>query len=658
MRKATKRAPQRQQDPVTAYARAVVMGKRVANRLVRLACQRHLEDLKRSRSASFPFRFDRAKAQEGIDFFPKCLKHTTGEWADQPLRLSDWQQFVTGSLHGWLRKGDGLRKFSTSYTEVPRKNGKSTWAAGIAVQFTFLDGEQGAQGYCAATKRDQARIVWGDAAKMIAKSPELRARIMALTRNLHHPKSGSKLEPLGADLDSLDGLNPHVAVVDELHAHKSAKLIEVLDEAMGARRQPLLFVITTAGWDRTSVCWQYHQHSVEVLEGRREDPAWFAFIATIDEGKDWRDESEWGKANPNLGISVKLEGPKGLRRQAQQAEQIPAKQNTFRRMRLCEWTEQAERWVDMALWDSCAGTADEVQLRALRGRECFAGLDLASTSDINALVLLFPPTREEQQAAAEAAAAMTAAALEARAAGAGGADPEAEEEGDGDEEELDELDELDEEEGEEELDEEEEDEEGDGDEEDEEEEPLVKLAPGLWRCLCRFWLPEAAIEQRREKAGVPYPVWKQQGLLRSTPGNVVDYAYIRAEIAELAERVRIREVGYDRWNASQLVTDLMNDGASMVPVGLGFASMNTPMQQLERLLKGGQLRHGGNEVLRWMAGNLATEQDPAGNLKPSKRKSAEKIDGMVALLLALSRAIVDRGQGGTIYSQRGIRRIG
>lgn len=377
--------------PVTAYAEAVVAGDILAGKLIHLACERHLRDLATGHERGLWF--DEAAADDALTFFG-FLPHIKGEWAGKDehgqlrtLTLEPWQQFIIGSLFGWKR-ADGTRRFRTAYVEVPRKNAKSTLSAGIGLYLAFFDNEPGAEVYAAATKRDQAKIVWGDAKQMVLKQPALRRRVTALVGNLNDPATTSKFEPLGGDGDNQDGLNIHGAVIDELHAHKTRTMVDVIDTATGARRQPLIVEITTAGFDRESVCWQHHEYTRQVVEGTVEDDSWFGTIYSIDKDDDWADESAWAKANPNLGVSVKIDD---LRRKCKRAKEIPAEQNPFKRLHLDVWTDQATLWMDLDKWDTCAGLVAWQELpETLAGRACYAGLDLASTTDIAALVLVFP----------------------------------------------------------------------------------------------------------------------------------------------------------------------------------------------------------------------------------------------------------------------------
>src|SRR3990167_8008425 len=402
-------------SPVTEYADAVHAGRVVAGKWVKLACARHLSDL--ATGPARGLRFDERAAERAVAFFG-FLHHSKGEWAGRAFDLGAWQKFVVGSLFGWQREygrcqqcaswlpmGDGtidcrvcfapddeeeqapaetgwVQRFRIGYTEVARKNGKSTLAAGVGLLLAFYDDEPGAEVFCSATKRDQAKLIWGEAQRMVRSSPELRGDIKVLVGNLH--SGNSKFMPLGADEDSTDGLNIHGNLVDELHAHKARTMWDVLITAMGSRRQPLTFVVTTAGSDRQSICWEQHEYGEQVLAGVIDDDSYFAYIAAIDEEDDWRDPECWPKANPNLGVSLKLEY---LLTQCRQAEHSPAKQNTFQRLHCNRWTQQVDRWIDLDLWDANAGTVDEADLA---GRECYGMLDLATVSDMTAWVMGFP----------------------------------------------------------------------------------------------------------------------------------------------------------------------------------------------------------------------------------------------------------------------------
>lgn len=356
----------------------------VAGKLVKLACKRHLTDLELGAERGLVWRPD--AAQFRIGFYPRFLRHSKGEWARRPVELSPWQKFIIGSLFGWKR-ADGTRRFRSAYLEVSRKNGKSTLLAGVGLDMLVCDGEPGAEIYAAATKKDQARIIFDEAKRMVASSPELAAELARFKSNISVDGTASKFEPLSSDEKTLDGLNPHCVLIDELHKHKTRALLDVLDTALGARRQPLLIIITTAGDDSPeSVYAQENDYATKVLEGTIEDDATLAYIATIDKGDQWDDPAVWEKANPNLGISVKFDD---LERQAKKAAKSPSAQSAFKRLRLNVRTSSAERAIDMETWAK-NGLA-RFDPAEMRGRRCWAGLDLSSKIDISAFVKLFDP---------------------------------------------------------------------------------------------------------------------------------------------------------------------------------------------------------------------------------------------------------------------------
>jgi len=555
---------QRSDNPTDDYARSVVSGTTVAGRLVRLACERHLWDLETGHERGLTFDIERA--QHALDFFG-FLKHSKGEWGGEAFKLQPWQEFIIGSLFGWLRK-DGKRRFRVAYHEIPRKNGKTTLAAGVGLYLFCADGEPGSEVFTAATKRDQARLSHGEAARMVKASPMLRSKIGVFKDNLHIERTNSKFEPLGADADTMDGLNIHGAIVDELHAHKTRAIWDVLETATGARRQPLIFAITTAGFDRNSVCWEWHDYSTKILDGIIEDDTVFTYIASLDEGDDWTDQSTWAKANPNLGVSVKIDD---LQRKCDKAKEMPSAQNAFLRLHLDMWTEQNERWMPMDKWDECGKVL--VIPEELQGRLCYAGLDLSTTTDISALVLCFPDDE-------------------------GGCD-----------------------------------------------------------VLPYFWVPEENIMQRSNRDRVPYDLWARQGYIKTTPGNVIDYDIIRRDINQLREQYDINKIAIDRWNSTQLQTQLDGDGFEIVPTGQGFASLSAPTKHLEKLVFEKSLRHGANPVLRWMVSNVAIQQDAAGNIKPAKDKSTERIDGVVAAVMAIDQ-MTRHGDETSVYDTRGVITIG
>jgi len=370
---------------VEAYVRGVRTGEIVTGKLARRAVRRHVRDLKQAGKRGLYF--DETAAGRAVEFFG-FLKHSKGEWAGKPFVLAAWQTFIVWVLFGWKRSSDGMRRFRTAYIEVARKNGKSTFAAALGLYLLVADGEPGAEIYTAATKREQARIIHGEATRMVNKSPDLQELIEIYKDNLNVPAADCKYEPLGGESMGEWGLNPHGVLVDELHAHPNGELWDALDTAMGARRQPLLLAISTAGYDKTTICWEIHDRCLKALEAASEsdagfDDTLFALIAALDEGDDWSDEANWIKANPNLGLSVKLDN---LRVQCNKAQTSPRFQNTFRRLHLNEWTERESRWLDMEVWRRSPGVIVRSELYRC---ECCGGLDLASRLDLTALVLAF-----------------------------------------------------------------------------------------------------------------------------------------------------------------------------------------------------------------------------------------------------------------------------
>ncbi len=495
--------------------------------------------------------------------FINALRHVKGEWAGQPFRLRPWQEHFVRELFGTLRP-DGLRQYRTASLWLPRKCGKSTLAAAIALYLLVGDGEPGAEVILAACDKDQASLVFDIAVGMVRQSPYLsgRLKVVPSTKRIVDPRTAGYLRAIPADAAGSHGFNAHGVVADELHAWPNRELYDVLQTSMGARRQPLFLTISTAGFDRQSIGYEVYEYACKVRDGIIEDPTFYPCIYAADEGDDWTDEAVWRKANPALADFRSLEEMRTL---AERAKATPALQNTFRRLYLNQWTAQESRWLDMAAWEACGRMVDRA---ALRGRECYAGLDLSSTTDLTALVLAFPIDNE------------------------------------------------------------------------------VHVLPF-------FWIPKETAQRAEQRDRVPYLTWARQGFLTLTEGNAVDYARVEADIKALAQEFRIVELAYDRWNASYLIQRLQEDGARVVPVGMGYASLSAPMKHLEELVLTGRLVHGNNPVLNWNADNLAVEQDAAGNLKPSKAKSRQRIDGMVALVLALSRAML-RTQRVSPYEERGL----
>lgn len=507
---------------------------------------------------------DEEAANRALRFISK-LKHTKGRWKGLYFDLQDWQKAIIRDLFGTVN-ANGARQYRMAYVEIPRKNGKSELAAAVALKLLFADSEPGAEIYSAAADREQAAIVFTVAIEMVRQSPALakRCKIIESTRRIVVPATNSVYRVLSADHATKHGFNAHGIIFDELHTQPTRHLWDVLTTSGGTRRQPLVFAITTAGYDRHSICWEQHEYAHKVRQQVIEDPTFYPVIYAAEETDDWLDEKVWAKTNPALGVFRDIDE---MRQQARKAEHVPAYENTFRRLYLNQWTRQESKWLSLLAWDASAG---EIYEEDLEGEVAFAGLDLATVTDIAACVLVFPDSED------------------------------------------------------------------------------------CYDVLPIFWVPEESMRERSDRDRVPYDVWVQKGYLRTTPGNAIDFRQIRKDIGELGERFNIREIAFDRWGAEKLRQELEDDGFPMVEFGQGFVSMAHPTKELLRLILEKRLRHGGHPVLRWMADNLVVRQDPAGNVKPDKEKSSEKIDGVVALIMGLDRALRHKP---SIYEKRGLRTL-
>ena len=448
--------------------------------------------------------------------------------------------------------------------------GKSELAAAVALLLCCGDGEERAEVYGCAADRQQATIVFDIAADMVRMCPSLnkRVKILTATKRIVYQPTNSFYQVLSAEAYSKHGFNISGVVFDELHTQPNRKLFDVMTKGSGdARMQPLYFLITTAGTDTKSICYETHQKAKDIIEGRKIDPTFYPVIYGADEGDDWTDPKVWKKANPSLGVTVDIDKVKAA---CESAKQNPGEENAFRQLRLNQWVKQAVRWMPMDKWDKCAFSADITQLE---GRVCYGGLDLSSSTDITAFVLVFPP-------------------------------------------------------------------------EDEDDKYII---------LPYFWIPEDNMQTRVARDHVPYDVWERQGYLETTEGNVIHYGYIEKFIENLGERFNIREIAFDRWGAVQMTQNLEGMGFTVVPFGQGFKDMSPPTKELMKLVLEERIAHGGHPVLRWMMDNIYIRTDPAGNIKPDKEKSTEKIDGAVATIMALDRAIRCGNNAGTsVYDNRGL----
>ena len=530
-----------------------------------------IKKLKKYKPTKFKLKssvYDKSAADYAVAFIEN-LCHTKGTWAGKPFELIDWQEQIIRDLFGTL-KPNGYRQFNTAYIEIPKKQGKSELAAAVALLLTCGDGEERAEVYGCAADRQQAAIVFDVAADMVRMCPALskRVKILASQKRLIYTPTNSFYQVLSAEAYSKHGFNIHGVVFDELHTQPNRKLFDVMTKGSGdARMQPLYFLITTAGTDTHSICYETHQKAKDIIDGRKIDPTFYPVIYGADESDDWTDPKVWKKANPSLDITVGIDKVKAA---CESAKQNPGEENAFRQLRLNQWVKQAVRWMPMEKWDNCAFAVDDDELE---GRVCYGGLDLSSTTDITAFVLVFPPLDEDDK----------------------------------------------------------------------------------YIILPYFWIPEDNLTLRVNRDHVPYDVWERQGYLQTTEGNVVHYSFIEKFIERLGERFNIREIAFDRWGAVQMVQNLESMGFTVVPFGQGFKDMSPPTKELMKLVLEQKIAHGGHPVLRWNMDNIYIRTDPAGNIKADKEKSTEKIDGAVATIMALDRAIrCGNDHGASVYDERGI----
>lgn len=511
--------------------------------------------------------YDEAKADRAITFIQN-LCHTKGKWAGKKFILLPWQEQIIRDIFGIVNE-KGKRQFLTAYIEIPKKNGKSELAAAIALYLLFADNEPSAEVYGAACDRQQASIVFDVAKQMVQMSPALnkRSKIAGAVKRIVNYSNAGFYQVLSAETGTKHGFNVSGLVFDEIHSQPNRKLYDVLTKGSGdAREQPLFFIITTAGIDKNSICYELHTKALDIKAGRKRDNTFYPVVYGLTEQEDWTDEANWYKANPSLGHTITIDR---VREAYKNALDNPAEENVFKQLRLNIWTSATVCWIPEHIYNR--GNLP-IDMNSLLGRECYGGLDLSSTTDITAFVLVFPPRNEEEK----------------------------------------------------------------------------------YIVLPFFWLPEDTLALRCRRDHVLYYVWERQGYIQTTEGNVLHYGFIEKFIEELGQKYNIREIAFDRWNATQMVQNLEGRGFTVVPFGQGYKDMSPPSKELYKLLMEGSINHGGNPVLRWMAQNVVMRQDPAGNIKPDKEKSTEKIDGIVATIMALDRCIRNQTNQGSVYDGRGI----
>ncbi len=505
--------------------------------------------------------FDEAAAQEALDFFPDCLKHSKGPLAGQPFELEDWQKSLVANLFGWKRP-DGTRRYRHVFLYVPRKNGKTTLASGIMLRLFLLDGEGGAEVYCAAASIDQANIVFNQAKEMVLAEPELKSRVKIHYAAKSLTFGSCCFKALSKESNTKHGLNAHAVVVDELHAQKDRDLVDVLETSIGARVQPVLMSISTADFDRPSICNERVAYARQVRDGVIKNREYLPAIYEATREDDWHDPKVWYRTNPSLGKCLREEY---FESRHKLAKDMPGFENTFKRLHLNIQTEQAYRWLSLEDWDKCKSAPTSVQLK---NAECWAGMDLSHTQDLTAFVLFFPE--------------------------------------------------------------------------------FNYLKP-------YFWIPGDIAREKERKDKVPYFVWRKDGYINFIHGNCIDYDELRRDINKICREYNVREIAYDRWGALPIVIQLQDqDGMKLVEHGQGTQSMNVPCKLFERMVVSGELQHGGHPVLRWNAANVTIRENPDENLRIDKSKSYQKVDGIVASVMAISIANARQENTESIYQTRGL----
>ena len=506
--------------------------------------------------------YDKAKADRAVKFIEN-LRHTKAKWAGKRFWLLPWQETLVRDIFGTVKE-DGTRQFRTAYVEICKKVGKSELAAAIALYLLYADNEPSAEVYGAAADRQQASIVFDVAKRMVELTPALlkRSKIMGATKRIVNYSNAGIYQVLSADVGNKHGFSVSGLVFDEIHNQPNRNLYDVMTKGSSdARANPLHFIITTAGNDRNSIAFELHTKALDILNGRREDPTFYPVVYGLADDEDWTDEKNWYKVNPSLGYTVEIDR---LRDAFREAQQNPADEVTFRWLRLNQWVSSTVAWIPDQIY---ALGNEAIDMESLKGRECYGGLDLSSSGDITAFVLVFPPHNGKEK----------------------------------------------------------------------------------YVILPFFWVPQDTIPLRVRRTSVPYDKWQAQGYLMATEGNVIHYGFIEKFIDDLGKIYNIKEIAYDRWGAVEMTQALEGMGFTVVPFGQGFSSMSPPTKRFYELLMEGKMVHGAHPVLRWMAGNVVVDTDPAGNIKVTKRRSPDKVDGIVAAIMALDRCIRHEENTGSVY---------
>ena len=565
-------------DRATRYARQVVGGDIIAGEFVRLACERHLNCLKIQNTEEFPYAYNplmhngqghEYRPADRICRFIENLPHVKGKWARDGLtiELSEWQIFGLCEIFGWINVNTALRRFKTAYWEIPRKNAKTTIAAGIGLYLEVLDDEIGAEIVSAATSADQAKISFNIAKQMVQKSPLMQRRfgIKPLANAITVESTGSTFRYLSSDHKTLDGLNVSGGIMDEMHAMRTREVWDVVETATGSREQPLIIGITTAGSNRAGICYEQRDYVAKILRRAVTDETYFGIIYTIDTDDDWTDPAMWAKANPNLGVSVFIDD---LNRKCEKAKAMPAAQNNFKTKHLNIWVAADVAWMNMQKWELCEDKT--LDLDQFEGQECYMGLDLASRIDIAAEIKLFSNQIDGKR---------------------------------------------------------------------------------HFYFFGRYYLPEETVYSARNDQ---YQGWMNSGHLTTTPGDTIDFEYIEDSLLETADRFNVLECAFDPHQATQLSTRMISLGLPMVPIRPNALNFSEPMKELESLTLQNRIHYNDDPIFTWMLSNVVAHYDKKDNIYPNKEREENKIDGPVALIMALNRAIKAEILGPSVYETRGI----
>ena len=548
--------------PAEQYADDVRNGRIIVCEYVKLAVHRYFSDL--DSALDNGWYFDRKAAMRAIGFIEK-LKHTKGEWAGQRFKLEPWQHFILWNIFGW-KNADGTRRFRYAYVEIARKNGKTALSAGIGLYMLFADGEARPEVYSAATVKDQAKICFSDAVEIV-KNTDLKNYLQPYRNSIVYEMKGGMMKPLSSDYGTHDGLNPSCGIIDEFHAHKDSGMFDVIKSAFGARKQPLMFIITTAGFNKNGACYAYRENVIKILRGINRDDSLFGIIYTMDSKEEWDRPECWIKSNPNLGVSLSVDY---LASQVADAKNRPEAVRNVMTKNVNMWVDAEKTWILDDVWMKCAGTTDP---KSLLGCQCWGGLDLSNVSDITAFVLLFHENDKFQ-------------------------------------------------------------------------------------LLPFFWIPEEKMLEKIRKENINYDLWRSSGLVKVTSGNIIDYSFVEADILKIVEGYDLQSIAYDRWNSSQTIINLQNEGLVFSPFGQGYGSMSAPTKEFEKQVMSGGIEHFKNPVLRWMLSSTVVRTDPAGNIKPDKEKSVQKIDGIVASIMALGEWMTAQAEEDeNPYGHRGMLRL-